>query len=42
MKGASNLKSITKKECELKTKLSEEIKGWRVYINKMSDEEFVK
>ena len=41
MKAASNLKGVTN-ECELETKLNEEIKKKRVYNNKMSDEEFVK
>ena len=42
MKAASNLKGITKKEYELKTKLSEKIKRQGVYINKTRDREFVK
>ena len=41
MKAASNLKGVTKMECELKTKLNEEIKREKVYDNKMSDEEFI-
>ena len=41
MKVASNLKGVTK-ECELKTKLNEEIKKGSIYNNKMSDEKFVK
>ena len=42
MKAAPNLKGVTKKECDLETKLSEEIKRKRVYKNKMNDEKFVK
>ena len=41
MKAYTNLKGITKKEYELKIKLSDEIK-MTVFINQMSDEEFIK
>ena len=41
MKVGTNLKGITKKECELEIKLSEEIKE-TVFINQMSGEEFIK
>ena len=40
MKANTNLKGVTKKECELKK--SSVRKSKRILINQMSDEEFIK